>query len=334
MKHHPKFAFIALVAFTFVSALDASAQEKSAKPLNAKQEAGIMKRAEAHLDAVYKEIELADAQKEALKSALVAKYKSNASKLSMDTPQEVRRKVWKESSAAFDEALADTFSKKELRKINQLIRKSNNAGRIFNGKDLTGWEQVNGTATYEVVDGAIVGTTATGSPNSFLATTKKYGDFDLTFEVFLVNNELNSGVQIRSNQHTEKTLEDVNKKHPVGRVFGYQCELEASAEGDMDKVKFGDAGYIYDEARRGWLVDDETRHAAKTRNAFQNQKWNRVRILAKGDHIQTWINGKKICDLKDDMTASGFIALQVHGIGKREDKWQVKWRNIKVKELK
>jgi N-acetylglucosamine-6-phosphate deacetylase len=55
--------------------------------------------------------------------------------------------------------------------------------------------------------------------------------------------------------------------------------------------------------------------------------------MANGDHIQTWINGKRICDLKDDMTASGFIALQVHGIGKRDEKWQVKWRNIVVKEL-
>lgn len=41
---------------------------------------------------------------------------------------------------------------------------------LFNGKDLDGWTQRNGTATYTVADGAIVGRTAEGSPNSFLCT--------------------------------------------------------------------------------------------------------------------------------------------------------------------
>ena len=66
---------------------------------------------------------------------------------------------------------------------------------LFNGKDLSGFTQRNGTATYKVVDGAIVGTTAKGSPNSFLCTGRKYGDFELVFEV-KCHNRLNSGVQI------------------------------------------------------------------------------------------------------------------------------------------
>ena len=68
---------------------------------------------------------------------------------------------------------------------------------LFNGKDLAGFTQRNGTATYEVVDGTILGTTVKGSPNSFLCTDKKYGDFELTFEV-KCHSRLNSGVQIRS----------------------------------------------------------------------------------------------------------------------------------------
>src|SRR5262249_61069621 len=68
---------------------------------------------------------------------------------------------------------------------------------LFNGKDLSGWEQRNGTATYRVEGGAIVGKTAEGSPNSFLCTVKEYGDFELKFEV-KVDDALNSGVQIRS----------------------------------------------------------------------------------------------------------------------------------------
>ena len=68
---------------------------------------------------------------------------------------------------------------------------------LFNGKDLSGFTQRNGTATYKVVDGTILGTTVKGSPNSFLCTDKTYGDFELTFEV-KCHNRLNSGVQIRS----------------------------------------------------------------------------------------------------------------------------------------
>ena len=76
--------------------------------------------------------------------------------------------------------------------------KSDELRSIFNGKNLDGWSQKNGTATYRVEDGAIVGKTKEGSPNSFLCSNKLYGDFDLQFEVKLINDELNSGVQIRS----------------------------------------------------------------------------------------------------------------------------------------
>ena len=62
---------------------------------------------------------------------------------------------------------------------------------------MNGWTQKNGTATYRVEDGTIVGKTNEGSPNSFLCTDKDYSDFELTFEV-KVDDELNSGVQIRS----------------------------------------------------------------------------------------------------------------------------------------
>lgn len=333
MKHLLLYVAL-LLGITFChSAQFAAGQEIEARTLSKSQLAGIESRANAGVDAATKVISLDDEQKALLQSSLLTKYTANAQKINRDTTDDERRDIWKLSNIAFVEAMSGQFSKKEMRQIQTAIREANEANRIFNGKDLEGWEQVNGTATYEVIDGAIVGTTATGSPNSFLATTQRYENFELRFEVFLVNNELNSGVQFRSNQHTEMTLEQLEKKHPIGRVFGYQCEIEASAEGDLDAKKFGDTGYIYDEARRGWLVDDTTRLSAKTRGAFRNQKWNRIKINANGDRIQTFINGTKICDLKDDMTASGFIALQVHGIGEKEEKWQVKWRNIYLKEL-
>ena len=106
---------------------------------------------------------------------------------------------------------------------------------LFNGKNLKGWTQLNGTAKYKVVDKAIVGVSTAGSPNSFLCTNQNYGDFILEFEV-KIDEGLNSGVQFRS-----LSLKDYNN----GRVHGYQFELDPSARAWT--------GGIYDEARRGWL---------------------------------------------------------------------------------
>lgn len=55
--------------------------------------------------------------------------------------------------------------------------------KLFNGKDLTGWEPLNGTAEYTIENGEIVGTSKTGSPNTFLATTRIFDDFILEYEM-------------------------------------------------------------------------------------------------------------------------------------------------------
>ena len=68
---------------------------------------------------------------------------------------------------------------------------------LFNGKDLTGWVQRGGKATYAIEGGEIVGTSLTNTPNTFLCTAKTYGDFILEYD-FKVDPQLNSGVQIRS----------------------------------------------------------------------------------------------------------------------------------------
>ncbi|MBT7982301.1 MAG: DUF1080 domain-containing protein, partial [Akkermansiaceae bacterium] len=64
-------------------------------------------------------------------------------------------------------------------------------------KTLDGWQVKSGFATYVIKDGAILGTTAEGSGNTFLCTEKHYSDFELEFEV-ACHDKLNSGVQIRS----------------------------------------------------------------------------------------------------------------------------------------
>ncbi len=182
---------------------------------------------------------------------------------------------------------------------------------LFNGENLDGWRQVNGTAFYAVEEGVIVGTTNERSPNSFLCTTNHYGDFELQLEV-KVDSELNSGIQIRSNSF---------KGYKDFRVHGYQVEISTN----------GEAGFIYDEARRGWLSTDRTDAAARA--AFKKDEWNRYRIVCQGDSLKTWINDVPVADVKDSMTAAGFIGLQVHSIPASTGPYQVRWRNIKLREL-
>lgn len=184
---------------------------------------------------------------------------------------------------------------------------------LFNGKDLTGWKQLNGEAKYEVVDGVIVGTTVMNTPNSFICTEKNYSDF--VFEVeLLVEPNMNSGIQFRS-----ESKADYNK----GRVHGYQCEVDPSA-------RAWSAG-IYDEARRGWLYPLTLNPQAQS--ALKMGEWNKYRIECIGNSIRTWLNDVPVAHVIDDMTTEGFIALQVHGIGKNKEKegQQIKWRNVRIK---
>ena len=191
---------------------------------------------------------------------------------------------------------------------------------LFNGKDLSNWEQRNGSAKYEIVGDTIQGTTDDGSPNSFLCTKKEYSNFELTFDV-KVDDKLNSGVQIRSAITEEKKYN--------GRVYGPQVEIEASGPNGAE------AGYIYGEATgRGWLTKKDDLKPHKT---FRDGQWNSYRVVAKGPHIQTWINGEPIADLIDEKIAethpSGFIGLQVHSVPKGRGPFRVQWKNIRLREL-
>jgi hypothetical protein len=197
---------------------------------------------------------------------------------------------------------------------------------LFNGKDLDGWIQRGGRAKYRVEDGQIVGSSVPNTQNSFLCTQRDYADFILELE-FKVDPRLNSGVQIRSHCFDKNTTFEKNGKKTTikaGRVHGYQVEIDPSARAWT--------GGIYDEGRRGWLNDLKENEAA--RKAFKPNEWNKFRIECRGDSIKTWINGVPAADLKDSVTPSGFIALQVHAVGKETQPREVRFRNIRIKELK
>jgi 4-hydroxy-4-methyl-2-oxoglutarate aldolase len=199
---------------------------------------------------------------------------------------------------------------------------------LFDGKTLNGWSVHSGFAKYRVEDGAIVGTTVKGSPNTFLCTDREYADFSLEFEVRL-DPKLNSGVQIRSRiAEAEKVFvfsgqngEPQRRVIPPDRVYGYQVEIAAE--------KAGSSGSIYDEARRAFMLFS-TRSDPAAGKAFKDGQWNKFRIECKGDRIKTWVNDIPCSDLRDGMTSRGIIGLQVHGVGKDASAYQVCWRNIRI----
>lgn len=204
--------------------------------------------------------------------------------------------------------------------------------KLFDGKTLNGWSIHSGTATYAVDNGAILGTAVLGSPNSFLCTDKEYGDFVLEFEV-KVDPELNSGVQFRSLIAKEamtftapgKDGKQVDRKIPADRVYGYQVEISTR--------KSGNAGNVYDEARRARFLDDFS-NKPKAREAFKDNQWNKYRVEARGSSIKTWVNGVPCADFQDSETLRGIIGLQVHQVPKDRFKpYQVRWRNIRIREL-
>jgi hypothetical protein len=218
----------------------------------------------------------------------------------------------------------------------QLIAKDNWID-LFNGKDLTGWTQKTGNATYSVEDGCIVGTMHTpgGGTNSFLFTTKNYDNFILELD-FKADPRVNTGLQIRSAYADKPVSQEWQGKAvqvPEGFVYGYQVEIDTDLKGKTF------TGGIYDEHRRGKYLDPDNGPTGPHGKAFTewNRKitkpddWNHLRVVAIGDHIKTYLNGVLRADLHDAMTASGFFGLQVHNSKEASsDGAQVRFKNIRM----
>lgn len=185
---------------------------------------------------------------------------------------------------------------------------------LFNGEDLTGWEAVAGTATFEVEDEVIIGKAVAGSPNTFLVTEEMYGDFILEVDLKVEDLSSNSGIMARGQF-------DPNGRDGNGLVYGYQIEADPTE-------RAWSAG-VYDEARRGWLYPLELNPEAKS--AFKFGEFNTYRIEVIGDEIKTWLNGQEVAYVVDDMDKTGFIGLQVHSIRSPEEAGKKTYfRNVRI----
>ena len=181
--------------------------------------------------------------------------------------------------------------------------------------DLSNWEIKEGNAEFIIDDGIITGTSILKSTSTYLGTKINYKDFILEFEVN-VSSGLNSGVQFRS----------LKSDQLRNSVYGYQLELEA----DKPERNRLWSGGIYDQSRRSIFLYPLSVNPI-ARSAFKADEWNFVRIEAIGNSIRTWINGIQCSNLIDDTSTEGFIALQIHSIGKQSLEGKtVKWKNIRI----
>jgi Domain of Unknown Function (DUF1080) len=174
--------------------------------------------------------------------------------------------------------------------------------KLFNGKDLTGW-QIHGTEKWYVKNKNLICESGNDKGYGYLSTNQLFKDFELTLK-FKPEADGNSGVFFHSSIEGTK-------------VSGWQAEVAPPGK---------HSGGIYESYKRGWLIKPDP----KIDNVKMNA-WNTMKILVIGDEVTTWINGEQMVYLKDKAIGelNGKIALQIHDGGGIK----VMWKNIKIKSL-
>mgnify|MGYP001819630678 FL=1 len=175
---------------------------------------------------------------------------------------------------------------------------------LFNGKNLDGWN-IYGTEKWYVEDGLLISESGPDKQYGYLATEKHYKNFVLTLQ-FKQEANGNSGVFIRSTVDGTK-------------VSGWQVEVAP---------KGMHTGGVYESYGRGWLI----KPTLNKEQFLKEGKWNKMKIVVNGDTITSYLNEVEMITITDEKIGKGegSIALQIHDGGGIK----VKWKNIKIKELK
>jgi hypothetical protein len=179
---------------------------------------------------------------------------------------------------------------------------------LFNGQDLTGWQ--GDSKLWIVENGMLIGRSPGIPYNDFLATSKTYHDFILRFQVRLVDNKGNSGVQFRSKRVPP----------PSHEVSGYQADI---APGYWAK--------LYDESRRNRVLAGPK--PEDLQRVLKPDGWNEYEVRAIGNKVVMRVNGLTTVDYTEEdpaIAAEGIIATQIHGGGPME----VQFKDLRIKELK
>jgi len=170
------------------------------------------------------------------------------------------------------------------------------AGKLVNDKPLgKGWVNLLTSADdwnfepnfWQLSDNVFRGTIGKEKDHHYSYTKKSYSDFELNVLIKMVGDiNANSGVCVRINP---TSWDDAP---------GYQV--------DMGK---GYWGSLWEE-RRGNMVQSFPESLAE--KIVKKDDWNHYYIIAKGHHIQAWLNGVKTIDIVHDKGfAEGNIGFQL-----------------------
>jgi hypothetical protein len=189
---------------------------------------------------------------------------------------------------------------------------------LFNGKDLSGWVNVNcAPGTFFVRNGEII---TTGKPIGFLRTDKQYENFILELEWMHVNKTEpgNSGLFIWG-----------DPLPAAGSPFtrGIEVQVLVNLEKE-DYTSHGDVFSIQGATckpdrphPRGW-----PRCLPSERRCKGGGEWNRYRVVANNGTIKLHVNGKEVSGVSECHPRKGYLALESEGA-------ECHFRNIRIKEL-
>jgi hypothetical protein len=194
---------------------------------------------------------------------------------------------------------------------------------LFDGGEPTGWRVYRGQSQsggWYVKDGAMMKDNATDD----IISRDQFGDFELAFD-WKLSPGGNAGVFYRATEEYE---------HPYWTGPEYQLLDDAAHNDGKDRLTSAGAAYgLYPSP------------AGVVKPAGQ---WNATRIIAKGNHVEHWLNGQKLLEyelLSPDWTAkvkgSKFGEWANYGKAKRghisiqgDHEGQLALRNIRIRELK
>lgn len=149
---------------------------------------------------------------------------------------------------------------------------------LFDGQSLKGWKIYKNRPnnTWEVVDGTlhckplVEGIKGAGDERSDLMTVETYGDFELVFD-FKYAKETNSGIMFR-------VSEELDQPYHTGPE--YQILDDAGYPGKVQDWQLTGACFGL--------------YATGTKKLNPSGEWNKGKIIAKGNHVEHWLNGDKI----------------------------------------
>src|SRR5262245_20244264 len=195
---------------------------------------------------------------------------------------------------------------------------------LFNGKDLSGWAQVNTHPdTFYVKDGEII---TTGKPYGYLRTDKQYENFIAEFEWMHENKKEvgNSGffvwgdaLPFPGNPFTRgievQVLVNLEYKNQKGAIT-------ATSHGDVFAIQ--GAKCKPDRPHpTGGMRCLPSEHRAKG-----GGEWNHYKIVANDGTIKLSVNGKEVSGVSECRPRKGYLALESEGA-------VCHFRNLKIKEL-